>query len=208
MNLKELYQFLPPQEGDVTNGHKLGFRNCHKYYWTVCLSCGKGHWVSSSLRRKENATGFCQQCWWASGRYSKAHPFRRGALNPSWKGGKFKDRFGYVHMKLQPEDFFYPMTDHKGYVLEHRLTVAKALGRCLHSWEIIHHRKGFTKGDNRYPEALQLVIENVGHDQITQFEQKQKRFEAKIDEQAKLIRLLQWQIKELSVKISEKEATF
>ena len=205
MNLVELYTLLPPQDGDIINGRKLGFKNAHKYRWSICIECGKGRWVSSSLRRKGNFPNICQQCWRASGRYSKAHPFATGESNPNWKGGEYKDRFGYIHIKLQPDDFFYPMADHKGYVLEHRLVVAKALGRNLHSWEIVHHKKGYLKDENRYPQTLQLVVHNIGHSQITNFELREKRLENKIDEQAKEIRLLQWQVKELNAKVIAKE---
>ena len=64
--------------------------------------------------------------------------------------------------------------------------VAKALGRCLQSWEIVHH-KGvkFPKGsienkqDNRYPENLQLVNEGQ-HNQITILERKIRALETRV----------------------------
>ena len=58
------------------------------------------------------------------------------------------------------------MVDKQGYVLEHRLVVAKAIGRNLHRWEIVHHKDNCPKDDNRYPETLQLVSDDR-HDQIT-----------------------------------------
>jgi hypothetical protein len=69
------------------------------------------------------------------------------------------------------------MANRIGYVKEHRLVVAKNLGRCLHAWEIVHH-KNHIRNDNRI-ENLQLVSEDR-HYQITLLERKIARLEKKI----------------------------
>ena len=101
----------------------------------------------------------------------------RGEKSYLWKGGRTKTKAGYIRIRLYPDDFFYPMADSSGRVFEHRLVVAKALGRCLHLWEIVHHKNGFAKDDNRYPDTLQLVSDDR-HKQISILERRIKQLEA------------------------------
>ena len=100
-----------------------------------------------------------------------------GKDNPHWKGGRNRTRGGYIQIWVSPGDFFYPMTTLKGQVLEHRLIMAKYLGRCLHRWEIVHHKNGI-KDDNRI-ENLQLVTDDR-HTQITILERRIKYLEKRV----------------------------
>jgi hypothetical protein len=60
-------------------------------------------------------------------------------LSGTWKGG-IRIHGEYVMVKLYPNDQFFEMVDCAGYVFEHRLVMAKELGRALHSWEEVHHK--------------------------------------------------------------------
>lgn len=68
--------------------------------------------------------------------------------------GRFTSPHGYVLVGLLREHPRHDMTNSAGYVLEHRLVIALALGRALSSKETVHHVNG-VKHDNAI-ENLQL----------------------------------------------------
>lgn len=65
-------------------------------------------------------------------------PRRNGHRSPSWKGGEILYH-GYVRAWVSPSDPFASMRDRAGYVLKHRLVMARALGRSLSARETVHH---------------------------------------------------------------------
>lgn len=77
----------------------------------------------------------------------------RGAQNPNWKGGTALFN-GYRGVKVDRDDPVACMELSQGYVLEHRLVMARSLGRPLRPDETVHHING-DRLDNRL-ENLQL----------------------------------------------------
>lgn len=76
--------------------------------------------------------------------FKKGVPNNVGEENPMWKGGRYKKKDGYVMIL----DHTSPMANHSGYVFEHRLLMAKKLGRPILRSEVVHHINGI-KDDNR-----------------------------------------------------------
>lgn len=87
----------------------------------------------------------------------------RGSRHGNWKGGHV--HVGrYWAILLLPDDPMIVMAMSSGYVMEHRLVVARALGRTLRFDETVHHINGDTQ-DNRL-ENLQLRSGKHGNGQV------------------------------------------
>jgi len=94
---------------------------------------------------------------------------------------------GYIGIwrgAVEPE--FQSMATKQGYILEHRLIMARKLGRCLEPWEVVHH-KGTKyplgsledKGDNR-EENLELLPTQTEHMPSILAQQRIKELESEL----------------------------
>jgi len=95
---------------------------------------------------------------------NRGKSFGKGKNHLNWRGGKFKDSQGYIEvseclLSKKQKDLFKPMLrsrkNHSSYILEHRLIMARHLGRPLLKNEVVHHLNGF-KDDNRWSNLLLL----------------------------------------------------
>lgn len=176
-----------PEIGEIKRAWEIGRKGHRLCIFRACPDCGKEQWVEMYKGQPKSVR--CKPC------------ALKPPNHPSWKGGRNETQYGYIQIKLQPDDFFYPMADSRGYVMEHRLVMAKALNRCLLPWEVVHH-KGVkypegsieNKQDNRYPENLELLPLMKRH-------LPSMRIRAELNKRDKLIKELQARVTLLEAEI-------
>jgi transposase-like protein len=81
--------------------------------------------------------------WWLSG---EAHH--------SWRGGRIIDQSGYARVRVPDADRHLADVTRTGYMMEHRLVMARLLGRRLLKSETVHHID--SDRQNNEPGNLQL----------------------------------------------------
>lgn len=126
----------------------------HFLGWYPCVICGKPRWTE--LHKGKPRCDTCGLC------------ARRRSSQRRSKGFFKSLSTGYVYRHLPPDDFFYGMAKHDGFVAEHRLVMAQHLGRCLQHWECVHHKNGI-KDDNRIEnlELYTLASHLSEHNEVT-----------------------------------------
>lgn len=186
-----------PTVGEIKKGKDIGKTPRNYFLWGACPKCGKERWVQL-LKSKDAMHRLCRNCG------NLGHP----AYN--WKGGRTKDDRGYIRISTNPKDFFYPMAssikDGYGYIFEHRLVMAKHLGRCLQSWELVHH-KGirYTGRENKSDNLIDNLKLTTRGSHITEhnkgymdgYRQGYQDAQSKVIGELKAeIKLLHWQLNE------------
>jgi len=191
--------------GEIKAGKEIGrdtkADRYHKFIWQACTNCGRQRWVA--IRKGKAIRTLCIECgnktkvlseetrekYRQAGRKKKGSRWNeqskaklRGEKHYNWKGGRHKTVKGYIEVAIYPNDFFYPMAFHSR-VKEHRLIMARHLGRCLLPWEIVHHKNGI-KDDNRL-ENLELLPDATKHYSITVLQNYIKELEEKVGELTK-----------------------
>ena len=106
-----------------------------------CLNCNK----ELLLKRYENCNGKYNEKFCSRKCLSQ---FWRGENHPAFKGGRFIDNFGYVHILVEGAG---------KYILEHRFLMENKIGRRLTNQEHVHHIDG-DKSNNSLNNLMLLTI--------------------------------------------------
>jgi hypothetical protein len=114
-------------------------------------------WQDDEYRR---AMSEMSRNMWTDERKQEWAETMKGDANPAWVGGRYVEPDkGYVMVRCPDE--YRDMARQNNYVLEHRLVMARHLGRSLEEQEVVHHLNGDIQ-DNRL-ENLKLYPNHREH---------------------------------------------
>ena len=175
-----------PELGEITYGKTIG-KSGGKYIWSACEVCGQPRWtqVRNGLPTRQR----CMSCKGIGLRPSES------SLKKRRKNTKHIEN-GYIWVRIYPDNPYYSMSTkhrHHGFILEHRLAMAEHLGRCLLRTEQVHHKDG-NRANN---EISNLELVSPANHAL-------RNGLCANCELRKEIRLLTWQIRELSQALQEK----
>ncbi len=136
-----------PKYNSIIHWSQRGYQDKKITVPVTCGLCKETRIVKQVTGLMKAGRGICWKC-------SKEH-----LLGSQYKDGKVK-RFGYIylwykHLTKEEQINYKDMITKSGYILEHRLVMARKLNRSLSRQDIVHHLNGI-KNDNR-PENLELV---------------------------------------------------
>jgi hypothetical protein len=169
--------------GEISKGYELGIGGTHcynKFIYHACEGCGREKWVV--LHSGKPLYKRCHRC-----SQQASADKRRGP-----KGKIFRGK-GYLGIKLLPSDPFYLMASASGYVMEHRLIMARSLGRCLLRTEHVHHKDGIRSHNELSNLELVSPVNHALYNSMCSNCELRKE-----------IRLLRWQLRELTQQLQEK----
>lgn len=145
-----------PKIGDMTTAKILGLSGFMFMYYDPCIKCGTPHWV------RKNSRGICCH---------RCAPKNTGPRRDRRPGCQYSSG-GYIYVYIEKDDPMRVMARKDGWVLEHRLIVARRIGLPLTRIEVIHHVNGI-RHDNR-DSNLQLLTRETHHSYLGTYE-KQSR---------------------------------
>ena len=133
-----------------------------KRVWVVCAMCGTQMLVPPCRSRTRK---YCSFSCLTKSKPGVPSPKHKGENAWNWKGGRAHSTKGYSLLNIsalsaQDKELADKMEKVSGcYVREHRLIMARHLGRPLSTNEVVHHKNG-----NRYDNRIEnLELHTQGH---------------------------------------------